>query len=435
MSKSDLNREIVLGLRRYGRECPDPALHRSLAEGHLSRLVTPLRGGRGSFWNKVHVSAMQAGIQAFHERAGTLTPTVVSNIVDLGNSSVPILRFAHTPDFLPYVGVLSNLVLIDSLCTLNGGHAIPLALMIDVDTLEDTRLRRARLPGSQPQIWIDTAKMHQRRVAAFAPPPSRNAIQSLLERVMSFARRAGGLAIGLEELAEDIAFAANAAISYGDFSTIIWSRLLNLRAGLGVIFVSQVESATCMRDAIEQLSGLEDSLCSANEASCASLQQKGFSPARSTFSSLSFWRVCRNCGRRESLRSVSAERTCTCGSSTTILVPALAADVLSDWFVWGFSLGSSYPGSASHVLISTKIAQNLGFRDWADVLWAGDANTPNGQSDHDVRDYSRGRVSIASDLKYERFQCWAKAWKNHLVGEGLNKKRFRRNRLAAQCQG
>lgn len=414
------NRKKILEIREGLVGCPDEFLRRSIYAPHINELSRSLsQAGRGRLWPHVDHSGLIETIRAFHERAGTYTTEVASNISRLLDPSVPLIRFAHTPDFLPYTGVLSNLVLCDAISSASPSQGVPMMLVVDADTVEDTRMRRALLPKSVANLSINVPKRLRQRVVGVLPPPSAREARDVLYWLNSMAD-VSCTSQGINKLEKHIAHALVNARNFGEFSSIIWSRLINLDAKLGTIFVSQIATAPSFFFAWSHLSGYTNKLVEANFLACKSLEELGFEPDSQIFSRLRFWSVCLECGRRAITKKESIV-PCKCGSSRTSMVPTLSSDVLSDWTVWGFSAGTSYLGSTAHVLVSLKIAQFMGFNNWTEILWSGNSVARGELLDGLERsDVEQGRVSIVADLCCESMQQWATAWRRHLLTEGLN---------------
>lgn len=416
----EYNRKLVVEIREGQRDCPDEFLRRSLSEERLQDIVSGLsQPNRGPLWSHVDQNGLLDTIRGFHERAGTCTPKVSANINRIADQSVPLIRFAHTPDFLPYTGVLSNLVLCEAISAIASPHAVPIALMVDVDTVEDARMRRALLPGSVAELSVDIPKKLRRRVAGILPPPRYVQGSKILDGLRSLSETRP-VSSGITNLCTHVAYALENARNYGEFSSIVWSRLLNLDAGLGTVFVNQIASAPYLSSAWNSLGAYESAFSMANERACNSLKDLGFRPDTRVFSELRFWSVCLDCGRRE-IASENVSRKCKCGSHQLSSVPTLSSDVLSDWMIWGFSAGTSYPGSSSHVLVSLKIAEIMGFKNWTEILWSGNSIVRGEMADEITPfDANQGRVSIVADLSSESMDYWSKSWQRHLVEVGLS---------------
>ncbi len=419
----ELNRKKMLEVREGLAGCPDEFLRRSICAPHINELSRSLsQAGRGRLWPHVDHSGLIETIRAFHERADTYTPEVATNISRIVDSSVPLIRFAHTPDFLPYTGVLSNLVLCDAISSASLSQGVPVMLVVDADTVEDSRMRRALLPKSFANLSINVPKKLRQRVVGVLPPPSTREASGVLQWLSSVVD-VSCTSHGINNLEKHISYALASARNFGEFSSIIWSRLINLDAKLGTVFVSQIATAPSFFFAWSRLSEYTDRFVEANFLACKSLEELGFEPDSQIFSRLRFWDVCLECGRRAITKKESII-PCKCGSSRTSMVPTLSSDVLSDWTVWGFSAGTSYLGSTSHVLVSLKIAEFMGFDNWTEILWSGNTVAGGEVLDGLERsDVEQGRVSIIADLCCESMQQWTAAWRRHLLTEGLNKGR------------
>jgi len=417
----EYNRRLVVEIREGRRDCSDEFLRRSLSEERLQDIVSVLsQPNRGPLWPHVDLNGLLDNIRDFHKRAGTCTPKVSANINRIADQSVPLIRFAHTPDFLPYTGVLSNLALCEAMSSITCPRAVPIALMVDVDTVEDARMRRALIPCSVAELLIDIPKKLRRRVAGILPPPGNEQGNKILDRLRSLSET-NPVSSGITKLCGHVAFALDNARNYGEFSSIVWSRLLNLDAGLGTVFVNQIASAPFLSSAWNSLGAYESEFAIANKRACSSLKDLGFSPDVRVFSKLRFWSVCLDCGRRE-IAGENVSRECKCGSYKSISVPTLSSDVLSDWMIWGFSAGTSYPGSSSHVLVSLKIAEAMGFKNWTEVLWSGNSIVRGEMVEKITHfDADQGRVSIVADLSSESMDYWSKSWQRHLIGAGLSR--------------
>lgn len=379
------NRELALSVRRGQARVGDPLVMRSLSSQPLSAVRSTFEPGRGPLWGAINSSGAAAAVEQFHRRAGTYGRAIAENIQRVFKSDHPLARVAHTPDLYAYQGVLSGLSLLDSIA-ISGAHAVPVLILVDSDSPGDSRLRRAALAPNDPTVFVELPKRYHSRALAFCPLPQAANLGRFQSRLSCYVATRG---VGSEwAFEEDLEFAIANSSSFGDLLCIMFARLVNLRLELPVVVVRHSDIASAFADAYREIvdSG-QELMAAALSPAAQRLRKLGLFVDESPFVNIGLWSVCSGCGRRRARGRGEGALDC-CGPSTWL--PRLAVDGISDWMIWGFRVGVTYPGSVTQALLLAALHDRLVGSGWLDLVWAG--AVADGHLDRFSREHGRSSV-------------------------------------------
>lgn len=395
------NRELVLRVRRGEASVADPLVMRSLTSPPLSEVRSRLESGRGPLWDATDTSEAEAAVERFHRRAGTYNAATARNIRLVFEGHHPLVRVAHTPDLYAYQGVMSGVSLLDMIA-MSGAQAVPVLVLVDSDSPGDSRLRRAAVGPNELAVFVELSKRYHARALAFCPLPQAANLERLQSRVSAYVAERG---IGSDwAFGEDLDFAIANSSSYGDLLCIMFSRLVNLRLDLPVVIVRHSDIAAAFVDAYRGIADRgQELMATALPEATQRLRKLGLFVDESPFVNIGLWSVCTGCGRRRA-RSLGERALECCGPSTWL--PRLAVDGISDWMIWGFRVGVTYPGSVTQALLLAALHDRLVGSGWLDLVWAGAV------ADEHLDSFSRehGRSSVLRGACSAGPVGWSRQW-------------------------
>jgi hypothetical protein len=181
----------------------------------------------------------------FHSLAGTLTPAVRRSIDDIA-AGRQWIRLGHQPNFAAYLKLVGLFSAAEETAHLH--NSVPVFLLNDCDTVNDDRFRRAVLPDiTHPRggryISISTRGIPSATVAFRASIPSRDWLTNVCRIIRDNAavedrlNKSSHLRSTTEDIVGDLAFAWHNADTVAAMTSILLSRLVNIRLGLATAFV------------------------------------------------------------------------------------------------------------------------------------------------------------------------------------------------------
>ena len=427
-----------------------------------------------------NAAGLGQAITRFHKNAGTLTPKVEDAISRLMIGSGPVLRIAHTPDWLPYRSVALLPVLLNSIAekAMEAGRpeSIEIFLVVDTDLAADKRIRRASIPdafsksgqldllngisrksGSRPIVHVGLPEhSHIDRVISDLEQHVRKHLRSL-----GFGRNSQALDFiitNLDTIREDLRAAHRSSTSVGEMNAAWLSRLVNNHWKLPTLFLAHTAASPYLLQAYAQVAAsrpmIKNALGRLAELEPRIAASKYFATAVSGQAS-GFWIICEVCGARSNADMSAPGLACcecgTCGRSICIslqsshpaeaqarVVPRVLSDSLLDSYFWNIAAGTSYVGSTEHVLITLAVARLLNWGTPIDVLWAANGAAAGAPeivrsrkgADHMVTNRAlfdavikkaeAGRLSIVYDLLYQGYTPTLDMWTHYLRTAGLN---------------
>lgn len=353
---------------------------------------------------------------AFHQRAGTMTDSVSVALAQLA-SGARIIRAAHQPNILPYMGVLGQLFLLDAVAVHGqqeySASCCQMFFIVDHDSAGDKRFRVSRFPSARHRDGsaalrypLEHAAYERMNLAIEKPPATllnewlsevrRITVDEvrLLRRMGIHEHTRGQVDMTLEVIDSELVEAWRRSSNLSEFNAIFLSRLTNLYWELPTIFLPLSASLPSMHPYVEYLVELYPDLVSAFQRRTRQFRDVGLEfPISSSVNLelLPFWFVCTSCRSRVPLRAVSPPRLIAKGRCPSCfveysfdlgsyaapdldgfqgkIVPRVLLDNLLDLIGIGISGGVGYIGGAEHVLASALIASDLGWRTVPECLW------------------------------------------------------------------
>jgi hypothetical protein len=344
-----------------------------IPRGPETRLPTALRHHAGP------------AARRFHMRAGTLTPRVEASIERLAQGRV--VKLSHQPNFAAYCKLFFLMTPLHVIA--NKLDAAPLYVFNDFDTVGNERFRRVVVPDDSARLGysylrLPLAGVHRSHVMFAAPKPDLAWLAQTLEALARALLAAGADeragAPRAAELMTDLRYAHATAESMTDMCAVLLSRLVNLRLGVPVVFVSGYEvwrdfglkaSTTLLplwQDvrsvAAQWRARLVDA--GAGDIGWPRLPERCVAP---------YWWIC-ECGSRAILEFASGRTSgfrsrCTrchretvtsvgAGVESGRMVPRIEMHNIAISSVFGYTAGIAYASSAPHILLFNRVAASLG---------------------------------------------------------------------------
>lgn len=342
----------------------------------------------------------------FHERANTLSKSVIKNI-DCIKSGSPRIRLSHQIDIFFSMGILGQFILLNQIQQKLSQHGVPtgsIYVAIDYDRAEDSRFRVAHFPdvkrrdGFIPLTGAVKKELFNKPMGSIPKPPAElvkswlfmiqssiNENISILRKMNVFEQKRNMINNHFCELQDIIWESYSKANSFTDFNAFLISKIVNNMWNLPIAFVYGSELQPLMKDGYEQLFDRYDLINSfAKEAkdyfANYGVHLKGITEGNT--SKFLLWYNCPKCFERLELKltegqNIFVESTCPdCQSKYkfqlgTRLKPELSAisdrmsariilDNILDTASLGFVGGSGYIGQADHLVLTNYVAKKLG---------------------------------------------------------------------------
>lgn len=321
------------------------------------------------------LSVISEAASAFHARNGT-SRHVRSSLAALSHGA-PIVRFAHQPNLLPYLGVIGQFFFVwnlaRSVSTVTDQSIVPAYFIVDYDTATDRRFRTSLLPQPRMRHGMERISYPIGRQDAKAVAFNLAAPNEKMSRAWSaiFDRWADGYQrvhhaeshsfprlsdSGLESARQCL---ASLFVEYRRHRLFAWgnaahlSHLVNTVWRLPVVFIPLSVSAV----------GLEKGIIGLAER----LQARGKEDVSYA------WYVCSHCyGRTAAAIGLSRPLACaTCGASAEPgplgrsvsrprIVPKVVMDNLADYALYGVVGGIGYGAGVAHMRDSRREAKRIG---------------------------------------------------------------------------
>jgi hypothetical protein len=418
--------------------------------------------GRNNWPIPLQRSGLAKEIAKFHISAGTLTGDVRARLAAF-EAGASIVRIAHQPNFLGYWRLFAQPVFLDELVQALSRLRIPAVgvfVTIDHDIVTNRRWRGAHYPSVQHLRQDLVLSLGLRcppyRLIAQAERPSPNRVLDMLSAlktcVMTEIRIAKRLGISDDErlsrfevLCSDVLEAFDRARGVGEFTTILLSRIVNLRMNLNTLFLPGMQF---LRHAQNHLRSLLDERDLLNEVQQRLISELSISSGPGDRLELpwlqpSAWVLCRNCGSRVRLdegafRYVTIKHDCPyCAgridismrpdSESDLLIPKVLLDDMLDVVALGAVGGCGYLGNAEHCLISNGILGSMKLP-FAEALWSPIGGPPTltevwlstqgdgvkGHATAALRNLVSGAASVAHSMVDATIGDTAAKWAAHL---------------------
>lgn len=369
----------------------------------------------------LHLSTMANRLElakistAFHGNAGTLTEEVKKNI-DLFSANAPLLRVAHQPNLLPYLRMVGQFFLLNTLNKqLNERYSrqfCQVYLIVDYDVYGEKYFRKSWYPDPQRKngyfsIRYEREDIHRDTLVCHVSKPPWKLVEGWLETIREIIitnqkklsnygiheLRSGYNLDNLDRITVDLREAHERALTLSDFCSFFLSRLLNLRWSLPVVFFPLKQTIPLMTDSFQYLFSSKDKIAENIDAAISFLNTLGISISdslRISSNEFPFWHVCPDCQMRHSFDKIQAPMflEAQCPNCQRIFgysiehhnqpdlskviknsIPKVLYDDLNDCFGWGACAGIGYSGSTEHVLLSTLLSSTLGWPKLPEILW------------------------------------------------------------------
>lgn len=352
----------------------------------------------------------------FHEKAGTLTEQVRSNLEGIACGNY-LLLIPHQPNIFTSLGTLCPFIFLDSLATIiEDIYSIPTAqvyLIVDYDDCADRRFRTANFPDVTRKNGVFSLTGNVPRHVHGAPmwtvtKPSQNLLDNLLNQIqnsveqqLAIIRKAGicryyldyrdRVRANIDRVSAIAREAYQLASTYAEFNSFFVSKIVNQCWNQRISFVPGHELQTHLAPAkkwiFEHASQIQDQIIQAR----SEIIQCGYkcSLNQSQDSETHLWYYCKECQRRFATRTdgnlwlVDSEcknsldcikpRTINKANLSSIgdrLLPKVVADNLIDIISLNKIGGSGYIGQAEHLLISNNVASTLGLQPPPQLIFA-----------------------------------------------------------------
>jgi hypothetical protein len=335
----------------------------------------------------------------FHDSAGTLTQGVSENLARI-SAGTSCVRVSHQPNFAAYLKQLALFITADAVA----GHLDlpPVYVINDCDVIANERFARCMLPDVTREKGYEYVALPPKRkphdsVAFRVPPPPAHWLAELTKRLRDNVRDERRLirieppedALSIEEVVEDLEHALAVAQSLSEFTSVLLSRIVNLRLDLPIPFLPGHELWKEVG-----ASALGDMLARWPEVSAA---QATVASRLSVVAGLDFnwdwlrdtelapvWWLC-DCDRRIRLRLTDgatiagrcgdceldvslASEECATEVARGRLLPRVGLLDLTESAVKTLDSGVSYMSSGAHSLIYGLVGEELGMAPLAQIF-------------------------------------------------------------------
>jgi hypothetical protein len=331
-----------------------------------------------------------AASEAFHVKAGTLTPAVNDRLAQV-RAGARCVRVSHQPNFAAYLKEVSLFVVAEAVAERQ--DLAPIYVINDCDIVANDRFARCVLPDLTRGDGIDYLRLPRRRnphdaISATAQLPSRAWLDESIARIRANEERetqATGIsppsgAVSVSTIADDLTYAYEFASTLSEFTAILLSRIVNLRLGRGVPFVSGLalwrsHGGQVLDDVVECWSRITDAQVAVARA-LEDVPQIAFNRGWLTDRRLApVWYLC-DCGRRVRLEFEATRLSGACEHCQRVvrlsrpehsvavaegrLVPRVGMLDLTESAVGGAACGVSYMSSSAHSLIYGLVGHLFG---------------------------------------------------------------------------
>lgn len=377
--------------------------------GLAANLQKDVSGGLIDYSQLINIST------EFHKRSGTFD--VVKRNIDLISTNAMKLRIAHTPDLFAYLGLYVQFIFLDltakQLFNQSKNPVCMLFFLVDHETVHDKRLRTSHIPDIEREhgslrIRVPLQKESLVKADFGTDRPSLELIDRWIQDLdhyifhnISILRRSGfrnnikdifrdRLGFIKEELLE----AYNRSSNLAEFNTIFLSRIVNKHWGIPVAFLPVTISAAALEQIYKHLLSLYPEMVGISHDVVTQLRKMGISIKDNLILSADnfpLWYICKSCCTRVHLIIKSSPKLLVqgkcdlCNSTYSFdlgtfsrpnlepihhnTVPKVLFDELTDIIGWRICGGTSYIGSAEHIIVNSLIASRLGFKIPFESIW------------------------------------------------------------------
>ena len=418
---SSIDPRTLVELAQAGYQKPREILQRlpSVSTANifdLSNLVKDY-GAQKSPGGEINVDRQLLAKKAseFHDRAGTLTDGVRLSLEKFV-SGAPILRVAHTPDHFAYLAVYLQLLylsLVQERVRDSNLNVCLALLIVDWDVAGDKRLRKARIPDVERREGFLSLSSH-------VPKKDFGKVQytinkPLIEEIDEWTRLLerfvdhnvallyrnnisqickGSIRERIRIIRQELLEAHARSRNLAEFNSIFMSRIINIYWKLPTIVWQMSKVSPLLTECYESLLPLYKDACHYSSEVVADIRKAGININENMVlspNSFPFWYICQHCQERVFLRVISdyplrVWGLCSrCGHEVDFslgtlsnpdlslvrnqIAPKVLFDSLTDIIGWSMYGGSSYIGSAEHIIINSLVALKLGFYVPPESLW------------------------------------------------------------------
>lgn len=412
----------------------------------------------------------------FHSRAGTLTKAVSDAIRAFSTADIRI-HFGHQANLFPSAAIMAQFILLDAIAReIQKGHRCTVAqlhVIVDYDVAGDRRFRVAHVPdpsrkGGSLCLTGSVPRAYERKPMWMAPRPAedkvaewileiRRTFRITMHKILENGAREptpGSIRENLT-LVEDVIWDSYfKAHSLAEFNAFFTSKVANVLWGLPVLFLPAHELQACFAEAYSYVIERRFDLTRIEDEARLYLADKGLLDhvqPRSPEGVLPFWTTCGGCGDRVSPQlqpeSMSTlEFMCpSCGqrqsqnltSHLVALSPRIVFDNLLDLVALRVDGGCGYLGQAEHMLVTARVAEELGWRCAPYCLWqakgiyygpmecavgerAGEGRIAWNKAFRYCNEAFQFSSSGRGSFLYQAIACGAKGfydlWRSHLAG-------------------
>ncbi|MER6466832.1 hypothetical protein ABT278_41050 [Streptomyces sp. NPDC001228] len=317
----------------------------------------------------------------FHERNGTLAD-VARPLADFRDGA-PVIRFAHQPNLLSYLGILGQFALVQNLAQLAANIAlrpvVPAYFVVDYDEAGNQRFHKSLLPDPRSRNGAVTlsyplSRTDRKKTAFSLAAPAESITSDWMATFDRWTERykSASRAHALTPLTEEGTEAARIALTelrttyrrhqtFSDGNAAHLSRFINSTWGMPVLFIPlSVPAARLegyLRDLADRLTEREGNATTYAWYICPHCYTRtAFSPTLAPTSLR-----CEFCSGPE---EVGAHTKVGSGGLTGNIRPRIAPkvlmDTLADYELYGVVAGTGYAGGLAHMRRTRAVGQRMG---------------------------------------------------------------------------
>jgi hypothetical protein len=255
---------------------------------------------------------LHTAITSFHQKAGTLTPKVKSQLYHLEGNKPKIIVAIHQPNLFAYSGVYKKIVMMETISKYmaKSDFPLPLFIIIDHDFMDDSWVHVAKLPSIRNSSGIFDIRYPMNdskrwKIICKTDPPTHALVKFWENQIYSWIKNDKSLTKeqvkrlftnldGFWKIVEDSLSISN---NYSEFNSIIMSKLINNLWNYKTLFVNLSELYNTFRQGYNFLISHHETYLQALESSELFFRKhnilKGISSNSSKYSPL--WLHC-SCG-------------------------------------------------------------------------------------------------------------------------------------------
>lgn len=352
----------------------------------------------------------------FHRKAGTIDSVI--DTINLIASDAPKLRIAHTPDMFAYLGVYTQFIFLDivsrQLSTTTGKPVCTLMFLVDHESIQDKRLRASNLPdvdrdhGSLKIKYPLNESLYYKSNFSVEQPTKEIIDQWVteLDRYIGFnlsvlrKNNAQPKHVGtifrdrLEFIRSELIESSERAENLAEFNAIFLSRIINNYWKIPVAIIPVTKTAKYFSKCYEYLITIYPQLVETSLKAIHNLRGNGVDIKENLIlksNSFPLWFICPKCNTRVQLWIMSNSqlklegRCIGCSNDYRFdlgsyskpnlnpllenIAPKVLFDELTDILGWQVRGGTSYIGSAEHIIVNSMIAKESGLKVPPEAIW------------------------------------------------------------------